>query len=206
MNGLRKILDRIKPDFEPGGRFSKLHSTFDAFETFLFVPNTTTRNGSHIRDAMDLKRTMIVVVVALLPCLLFGMYNVGLQHFRAFGMPDMSFWSCFGFGFWKVLPIIVVSYVVGLGIEFISAQIRGHEVNEGFLVTGLLIPLVMPVDVPLWMVAVATAFSVIIGKEVFGGTGMNIFNPALLARAFIFFAYTPYISGEKVWIAGLSKG
>lgn len=206
MNGLRKILDRIKPDFEPGGRFSKLHSTFDAFETFLFVPNTTTRNGSHIRDAMDLKRTMIVVVVALLPCLLFGMYNVGLQHFRAFGMPDMSFWSCFWFGFWKVLPIIVVSYVVGLGIEFISAQIRGHEVNEGFLVTGLLIPLVMPVDVPLWMVAVATAFSVIIGKEVFGGTGMNIFNPALLARAFIFFAYTPYISGEKVWIAGLSKG
>ena len=206
MNGLRKILDRIKPDFEPGGRFSKLHSTIDAFETFLFVPNRTTRNGSHIRDAMDLKRTMIVVVVALLPCLLFGMYNVGLQHFRAFGMPDMSFWSCFGFGFWKVLPIIVVSYVVGLGIEFISAQIRGHEVNEGFLVTGLLIPLVMPVDVPLWMVAVATAFSVIIGKEVFGGTGMNIFNPALLARAFIFFAYTPYISGEKVWIAGLSKG
>ncbi len=206
MNGLRKILDRIKPDFEPEGRFGKLHSTFDAFETFLFVPNTTTRNGSHIRDAMDLKRTMIVVVVALLPCLLFGMYNVGLQHFRAFGMPDMSFWSCFGFGFWKVLPIIVVSYVVGLGIEFISAQIRGHEVNEGFLVTGLLIPLVMPVDVPLWMVAVATAFSVIIGKEVFGGTGMNIFNPALLARAFIFFAYTPYISGEKVWIAGLSKG
>lgn len=206
MNGLRKILDRIKPDFESGGRFGKLHSTFDAFETFLFVPNTTTRNGSHIRDAMDLKRTMIVVVVALLPCLLFGMYNVGLQHFRAFGMPDMSFWSCFWFGFWKVLPIIVVSYVVGLGIEFISAQIRGHEVNEGFLVTGLLIPLVMPVDVPLWMVAVATAFSVIIGKEVFGGTGMNIFNPALLARAFIFFAYTPYISGEKVWIAGLSKG
>lgn len=206
MNGLRKILDRIKPDFKPGGRFGKLHSTFDAFETFLFVPNTTTRNGSHIRDAMDLKRTMIVVVVALLPCLLFGMYNVGLQHFRAFGMPDMSFGSCLGFGFWKVLPIIVVSYVVGLGIEFISAQIRGHEVNEGFLVTGLLIPLVMPVDVPLWMVAVATAFSVIIGKEVFGGTGMNIFNPALLARAFIFFAYTPYISGEKVWIAGLSKG
>lgn len=206
MNGLRKILDRIKPDFEPGGRFGKLHSTFDAFETFLFVSNTTTRNGSHIRDAMDLKRTMIVVVVALLPCLLFGMYNVGLQHFRAFGMPDMSFWGCFRFGFWKVLPIIVVSYVVGLGIEFISAQIRGHEVNEGFLVTGLLIPLVMPVDVPLWMVAVATAFSVIIGKEVFGGTGMNIFNPALLARAFIFFAYTPYISGEKVWIAGLSKG
>lgn len=206
MNGLRKILDRIKPDFELGGRFGKLHSTFDAFETFLFVSNTTTRNGSHIRDAMDLKRTMIVVVVALLPCLLFGMYNVGLQHFRAFGMPDMSFWGCFRFGFWKVLPIIVVSYVVGLGIEFISAQIRGHEVNEGFLVTGLLIPLVMPVDVPLWMVAVATAFSVIIGKEVFGGTGMNIFNPALLARAFIFFAYTPYISGEKVWIAGLSKG
>ena len=206
MKGLRRFLDRIKPDFEPGGRFGRLHSTFDAFETFLFVPDKTTHSGSHIRDAMDLKRTMIIVVLALMPCLLFGMYNVGLQHFRAIGVADAALWSCFWFGFLKVLPIIIVSYVVGLGIEFISAQIRGHEVNEGFLVTGMLIPLVMPVDIPLWMVAVATAFSVIIGKEVFGGTGMNIFNPALLARAFVFFAYTPYISGEKVWIAGLTKG
>ena len=206
MKGLRRFLDRIKPDFEPGGRFGRLHSTFDAFETFLFVPDKTTHSGSHIRGAMDLKRTMIIVVLALMPCLLFGMYNVGLQHFRAIGVADAALWSCFWFGFLKVLPIIIVSYVVGLGIEFISAQIRGHEVNEGFLVTGMLIPLVMPVDIPLWMVAVATAFSVIIGKEVFGGTGMNIFNPALLARAFVFFAYTPYISGEKVWIAGLTKG
>ena len=149
---------------------------------------------------------MIVVVVALMPALLFGMYNTGLQHFRAIGAGDAPFWTCFWFGLLKVLPIIIVSYVVGLGIEFISAQIRHHEVNEGFLVSGMLIPLVMPVDVPLWMVAVATAFAVIIGKEVFGGTGMNIFNPALLARAFIFFAYTPYISGEKIWIAGLTKG
>ena len=206
MKGIRKLMDRIKPSFEKGGRFEKLHSTFDAFETFLFVPDRVTRNGSHIRDSIDLKRVMIVVVIALMPALLFGMYNTGLQHFRATGVADASLWTCFGFGFWKVLPIIVVSYVVGLGIEFVSAQIRGHEVNEGFLVSGMLIPLVMPVDVPLWMVAVATAFAVIIGKEVFGGTGMNVFNPALLARAFIFFAYTPYISGEKIWIAGLTKG
>lgn len=203
---LRKFIDKIKPQFEEGGRFSKLHSTFDAFETFLYVPDTVTKSGSHIRDVIDLKRTMSVVVIALLPALLFGMYNVGLQHFRAMGMADMSVMECFGFGFWKVLPIIVVSYVVGLGIEFIFAQVRGHEVNEGFLVSGMLIPMIMPVDAPLWMVAVSTAFAVIIGKEVFGGTGMNVFNPALLARAFMFFAYTPYISGEKVWIAGMSAG
>ncbi len=206
MKVLRNWIDKIKPNFEKGGKFEKLHSTFDAFETFLFVPNTVTRNGSHIRDAVDLKRVMAVVVLALLPALLFGMYNTGLQHFRAVGMPDASFWTCFGFGFWKVLPIIIVSYVVGLGIEFISAQIRHHEVNEGFLVSGMLIPLVMPVDVPLWMVALGTAFAVIIGKEVFGGTGMNVFNPALMARAFIFFAYTPYMSGDKVWTAGLLQG
>lgn len=205
MKALRRFLDKIKPNFEKGGKFSKLHSTFDAFETFLFVPNTVTKKGSHIRDAVDLKRVMIVVVVALLPSLLFGMYNVGYQHNMAFGV-SAGFWATFWFGFLKVLPIIIVSYVVGLGIEFIAAQIRGHEVNEGFLVTGMLIPLVMPVDVPLWMVAVATAFAVIIGKEVFGGTGMNVFNPALLARAFIFFGYTPYISGDKIWIAGLTKG
>ena len=206
MKRLRELIDKIKPNFEKGGKFAKLHSTFDAFETFLFVPNRVTRSGSHIRDCLDLKRVMIVVVVALLPALLFGMYNTGLQHFRAMGVADASVWTCFWFGFLKVLPIIIVSYVVGLGIEFISAQIRGHEVNEGFLVSGMLIPMVMPVDIPLWMVAVATAFAVIIGKEVFGGTGMNVFNPALLARAFIFFGYTPYISGEKVWVAGLTNG
>ena len=206
MKRLRELIDKIKPNFEKGGKFAKLHSTFDAFETFLFVPNRVTRSGSHIRDCLDLKRVMIVVVIALMPALLFGMYNTGLQHFRAMGVADASVWTCFWFGFLKVLPIIIVSYVVGLGIEFISAQIRGHEVNEGFLVSGMLIPMIMPVDIPLWMVAVATAFAVIIGKEVFGGTGMNVFNPALLARAFIFFGYTPYISGEKVWVAGLTNG
>jgi Na+-transporting NADH:ubiquinone oxidoreductase subunit B len=207
MRFLRNYIDRIKPNFEQGGKFAKLHSTFDAFETFLFVPDTVTRKGSNIRDCMDLKRTMSMVVIALLPALLFGMYNVGLQHFRALGdaASAASIMGCFWFGFLKVLPIIIVSYVVGLGIEFISAQIRGHEVNEGFLVSGMLIPMIMPVDIPLWMVAVATAFAVIIGKEVFGGTGMNIFNPALIARAFVFFSYTPYISGEKVWVAGLSE-
>ena len=199
--GLRKFMDNIKPTFSKGGKLGFLESTFDAFETFLFVPDHVTRNGSHIRDSIDLKRVMIVVVMALMPALLFGMYNTGLQHFRATGVADASLWTCFGFGFWKVLPIIVVSYVVGLGIEFAFAQARGHEVNEGFLVTGLLIPMIMPVDIPLWMVALATAFSVIFGKEVFGGTGMNVFNPALLARAFVFFAYTPQMSGEKVWFA-----
>lgn len=204
-----KLIDyvnKIRPKFEKGGKYEKLHSTFDAFETFLFVPNTVTREGSNIRDAIDLKRTMAVVVLALIPALLFGMFNVGYQHFLATGVHGASVMQCFWFGFWKVLPIVIVSYVVGLGIEFVFAQLRGHEVNEGFLVTGMLIPLIMPVDIPLWMVALATAFSVIIGKEVFGGTGMNVFNPALLARAFVFFAYTPYISGEKVWVAGLSHG
>ncbi len=203
MKALRNLVDKIKPNFEKGGRFEKLHSTFDAFETFLFVPDTVTKKGCHVRDCNDLKRVMIVVVMALMPALLFGMYNVGLQHFLSVGVFDCTLWSCLWYGFLRVLPIIVVSYGVGLGIEFISAQIRGHEVNEGFLVSGMLIPMVMPVDVPLWMVAVATAFSVIIGKEVFGGTGMNIFNPALLARAFVFFGYTPYISGDKIWVDGV---
>ena len=202
MKGLRNFIDKIKPNFEKGGKFEKLHSTFDAFETFLFVPNHVTRSGSHIRDSIDLKRVMIVVVVALMPALLFGMYNTGLQHFRAIGAGDAPFWTCFWFGLLKVLPIIIVSYVVGLGIEFISAQIRHHEVNEGFLVSGMLIPLVMPVDVPLWMVAVATAFAVIIGKEVFGGTGMNVFNVALITRAFLFFAYPTKMSGDAVWVSG----
>ncbi|MBG0782949.1 MAG: NADH:ubiquinone reductase (Na(+)-transporting) subunit B [Bacteroidales bacterium] len=200
MKALREFVDKQKPHFEKGGRFEKLHSTFEAFETFLFVPNTVTNTGAHIRDAIDMKRTMIIVVLALIPPLLFGIWNVGYQHFLSNGMaPD--FWPMVGFGLLKVLPLIVVSYITGLAIEFAFAQSRGHEVNEGFLVTGMLIPLVMPPDVPLWMVAVATAFAVIIGKEVFGGTGMNILNPALTARAFLFFAYPSEMSGDRVWIA-----
>lgn len=200
MSALRNYIDKIKPQFEKGGRFSYLQSTFDAFETFLFVPNTTTKSGSHIRDYIDMKRTMIIVVIALIPVTLFGMWNVGYQHFLSYG-ETATFWQNFLYGLAKVLPIIVVSYVVGLGIEFAFAQFRGHEVNEGFLVSGMLIPLIVPPDIPLWMVAVATAFAVIIGKEVFGGTGMNILNPALTARAFLFFAYPQDMSGDKVWIA-----
>jgi Na+-transporting NADH:ubiquinone oxidoreductase subunit B len=205
---LRGIVDAVKPPFEKGGKLGFLHSTFDAFETFLFVPDTVTKKGAHIRDAVDLKRSIFMVVLALIPALLFGMYNTGLQHFRAVGdvAAAASIWGCWWYGFVRVLPIIIVSYIVGLGIEFAFAQKRGHEVNEGFLATGLLVPLVMPIDVPLWMVALAVAFAVIFGKEVFGGTGMNIFNPALLARAFVFFAYTPFISGDKVWIRGMGKG
>jgi Na+-transporting NADH:ubiquinone oxidoreductase subunit B len=200
MKSLRNFLDRVKPQFEKGGKFEKFQSTFDAFETFLFVPNKVTHSGSHIRDAIDMKRTMTVVIMALIPSLLFGMYNVGYQHFLSHG-ETADFWQMFGFGFIKVLPIIVVSYVVGLGIEFTFAQARGHEVNEGFLVTGMLIPLVMPPDIPLWMLALAVAFAVIFGKEVFGGTGMNVMNPALTARAFLFFAYPQDMSGDKIWIA-----
>ena len=198
MSGLRNLVDKLKPTFSEGGKLSFLASTFDAFETFLFVPNTTTQKGAHIRDCNDMKRTMIVVVVALLPALLFGMYNTGYQV-------GMTGWAAFWFGFLQVLPMIVVSYVVGLGIEFAFAQARGHEVNEGFLVSGLLIPMVMPVGTPLWMIALGTAFAVVFGKEVFGGTGMNVFNPALLARAFAFFAYTPSMSGATVWIAGMTE-
>jgi len=204
MNGLRKFLDKIKPSFQKGGKFQFLHSTFDAFETFLFVPNKTTQRGAHIRDSIDLKRTMSIVIMALIPALLFGMYNVGYQYFKAIGQ-DVSFGEMFWFGFLKVIPIVVVSYVSGLTVEFIFAQIRHHEVNEGFLVSGMLIPLIMPVNIPLWMVSVATIFAVIFGKEVFGGTGMNVFNPALLARAFIFFAYPKHISGDLPWTYGLTQ-
>ncbi len=171
----------------------------------MFVPDKVTFKGSHIRDNIDLKRTMIIVVVALLPALLFGSYNIGLQHFRSTGIESTVF-HAFLFGLLKVLPLIIVSYVVGLGIEFTAAQIRGHEINEGFLVTGMLIPLIMPIDIPLWMLALATAFAVILGKEVFGGTGMNIFNPALLARAFLFFSYPGWMTGDKVWTEGLTRG
>lgn len=205
MKVLRNYLDKIKPNFEKGGKYQKLQSTFDAFESFLFVPNKVTQKGTHIRDAMDMKRTMTVVVIAMLPALLFGMWNTGLQHFTSIGV-NAGFWEMMWFGFLKVIPIVVVSYVTGLGIEFAVAQIRGHEVNEGFLVSGMLIPLVMPADVPLWTVVIATAFAVIIGKEVFGGTGMNIMNPALTARAFLFFAYPSKMSGDLVWTAGLESG
>jgi len=205
MDSLRKKIDKIKPHFTEGGRFGKLRSVFEGFESFLFVPNKVTFKGSHVRDSIDLKRTMTVVIIALIPALLFGAYNVGLQHFRSIGTEPGTF-QMFWFGFLKILPLIIVSYTVGLGIEFIAAQIRGHEINEGFLVSGLLIPLVMPVDIPLWMLALATAFAVIIGKEVFGGTGMNVFNPALMARAFLFFSYPGWMTGDKVWIEGLSKG
>jgi Na+-transporting NADH:ubiquinone oxidoreductase subunit B len=201
MKALRNFLDKIKPHVEKGGKFEKLHSTFEAFETFMFVPNRVTSIGSHIRDANDLKRTMTVVILALIPTVLFGMWNVGFQHHLSIGVNDADLWTNFWYGFKVVFPIIVVSYVAGLGTEFVFAQIRGHEVAEGFLVSGMLIPLIMPPDVPLWMVAVATIFAVIFGKEVFGGTGMNILNPALTARAFLFFAYPKHMSGDKVWIA-----
>ena len=192
MKALRKLVDKVKPTFSKGGKLGFLHSTFDAFETFLFVPNTTTQHGTHVRDCNDIKRTMITVVVALIPALLFGCYNTGIQA-------HLEGWNAFFYGLLSILPMIAVSYIVGLGIEFTVAQFRGHEVNEGFLVSGLLIPLVMPVSTPLWMVGLGTAFAVIFGKEIFGGTGMNVFNPAVLARAFVFFAYTPQMSGEKVW-------
>jgi Na+-transporting NADH:ubiquinone oxidoreductase subunit B len=205
MKLLRDILNKVKPAFEKEGKLKMFRSTFEAFESFLYVPNTTTHTGVHVRDVNDMKHTMTVVIVALLPALLFGIWNVGYQHNLATA-GQMAFGEMCWFGFLKVLPIIIVSYVVGLGIEFIAAQLRGHEVNEGFLVTGMLIPLIMPVDCPLWMVGLATAFAVIIGKEIFGGTGMNIFNPALLVRAFVFFAYPSQISGAKVWIAGLENG
>ncbi len=202
MNFLRNYLDKQKPKFEKGGKLEKFHSVFTGFESFLFVPNQTTANGTHIHDAVDLKRTMITVVLALVPALLFGIYNVGYQHFNAIGnLANTTCYQLFIYGLWKVLPMIVVSYVVGLSIEFAVAQIKGHEINEGFLVSGLLIPMIMPVEAPLWMIALSTAFAVIIGKEIFGGTGMNIWNPALLARAFFFFSYPSMISGDKVWIA-----
>ena len=200
MNALRKQIDKIKPAFTKGGRFSARESVFDGFETFLFVPNTTSkRRGAHVHDAIDSKRTMSVVIFALLPALLFGMYNVGLQHNIAVGV-EASFWSTFFYGFLSVLPQIIVSYAVGLGIEFIIAQMKHEEIQEGFLVTGILIPMIIPVETPLWMIAVATAFAVVFAKEVFGGTGYNVFNVALITRAFLFFSYPAAMSGDSVWV------
>ena len=190
--GLRKIVDNVKPTFSEGGKFGFLASLFDAIETFLFVPNTTTKKGAHVRDCNDMKRTMFFVVLALIPAFLFGCYNTGSQV-------GLEGFAALMYGLVRVLPMLAVSYVVGLGIEVIYAQIRKEEVAEGYFVTGFLIPMIMPVSTPLWMVALGVAFAVIFGKEVFGGTGMNIFNPALVARAFVFFAFTPQMSGEKVW-------
>ncbi len=203
MNFLRKKLDDIKRPFAKGEKWEKLAPAINAFDTFLFVPNHTTQKGAHIRDAVDLKRTMVTVIIALIPALLYGIYNTGFQYLNQIES-NFTFIDAFIHGSLKVLSMIVVSYVVGLTIEFAFAVYRGHEVNEGYLVTGMLIPMIMPVDIPLWMVAISTAFAVIIAKEAFGGTGMNILNPALTARAFAFFAYPTYMSGNKVWVSEAS--
>lgn len=200
MKSIKKKIDEIKPQFEKGGKFEKLHSIFDGFYTFLFTPNDTSKRGVHIHDGNDSKRTMIMVVISLLPCLLFGMYNIGYQHSLAVAA-DMSFVEMFYYGLLKALPQIVVAYAVGLGIEFIVAQIRGHEIQEGFLVSGILIPMICPIDTPLWMIAIATAFAVIFAKEVFGGTGYNFLNVALVTRAFLFFAYPSKMSGDEVFVS-----
>jgi len=201
MKLFRNILNGVKPHFVKGGKLEKLYPAYDAFETFLFVPDHTSHSGAHMRDAIDLKRTMFTVVLALIPALIFGMWNTGYQHFLALGVTEPDCIESLIYGATKVLPMIAVSYGVGLGVEFAFAISRGHSVNEGYLVTGLLIPMIMPADLPLWMLAVAVVFAVVIGKEVFGGTGMNILNPALTARAFLFFAYPTMMSGDKVWIS-----
>ncbi len=201
MKIFKNILNSVKPHFEEGGKLEKYYPVYDGFATFLFVPGHTAHTGAHIRDGIDLKRTMITVVFALVPALLFGMWNVGYWHYDALGMSDtVTFWDRFLFGAGKVLPMVVVSYAVGLGVEFAFCVINKHQINEGYLVSGMLIPLIMPVDLPLWMLALSVIFAVIIGKEVFGGTGMNIMNPALTARVFAFFAYPTWMSGDKVWI------
>ena len=203
MKLFKNILESVKPHFVEGGKLEKLYPAYDAFETFLFVPDHTTHGGTHIKDAIDLKRTMALVVLSMLPCILFGMWNLGDQYYKALNM-DSTFFENLTFGFWKFMPLLIVSYAVGLSVEFAFAISRGHSVNEGYLVSGMLIPLIMPVDVPLWMLAVSVVFAVVIGKEVFGGTGMNILNPALTARAFLFFAHPSYMSGDKVWVHGAS--
>lgn len=201
---LRDKIDKLKAPFEKGGKYEKYHPAVQAFDTFLFVPNHTTKKGAHVRDAVDLKRVMITVNIALIPALLFGIWNTGFQYLSQI-QDNVGFWEAFGLGLTKVVPIILVSYIVGLGIEFIFAIRRGHDVNEGYLVTGLLIPMIFPVDTPLWMIAVSVAFAVLIGKEAFGGTGMNLLNPALTARAFAFFAYPTFMSGGEVWVMNASK-
>lgn len=201
MKALRNYLNRIKPNFEPGGKLHAFQSVFDGFETFLYTPNTTSTSGVNVHDSLDSKRVMIIVVLALMPCLLFGMYNTGYQNWLAAGATEFPFWQLMAYGFLAVLPRIVVAYVVGLGIEFVVAQWRHEEIQEGFLVTGILIPLICPIETPLWMLAVATAFSVIFVKEVFGGTGYNVFNVALATRAVLFFGYPAQMSGDKVFVS-----
>lgn len=191
----------MKPHFEPDGKLHAFHSVYEGFESFLFTPNTTSASGAHIHDSIDSKRTMIIVVLALVPCLLFGMYNAGYQHWLSIGASQFPFWTLMLYGFLAVLPKLLTAYIVGLGIEFAVAQWRKEEIQEGFLVTGILIPLICPIETPIWMIAVATAFSVIFVKEIFGGTGYNIFNVALVTRAFLFFAYPAAMSGDKVFIS-----
>ena len=199
---IKEIFDKLRPSFEDGGKLKAFRSVFDGMETFMLVPNTTSKIGVSVHDAIDSKRIMSFVVIALLPALLFGMYNIGYQNAVAAGkLAETGFWSMFFYGFLLVLPKLIVSYVVGLGIEFAVAQWKNEEIQEGYLVTGILIPLIVPVGCPLWMIALAVAFSVIFCKEIFGGTGMNIFNPALVARAFLFFSYPTSMSGDKVWVA-----
>ncbi len=199
MNFITKMFDKMEPTFSEGGKLSALHSLYDGFKSFMLIPNDTSKSGVHIHDVNDSKRTMIMVVIALVPCMLFGMWNTGFQHFQAIGV-EAGFWMQFWFGFLAVLPILLVSYIVGLGIEFTVAQWKKEEIQEGFLVTGFIIPLIVPIDTPLWMIAIATAFAVVFAKEVFGGTGYNIFNVALITRAFLFFSYPSKMSGDKVWV------
>lgn len=203
MSALRNYLDKIKPAFQKDGKLHALRSVFDGFDSFLLVPNATSKTGVNVHDAIDSKRIMSIVVIALLPAMLFGMYNVGYQNYLAAGtLAQASFFEVFIYGFLAVLPKILVSYIVGLGIEFAWAQWKGEEIQEGYLVSGIIIPLILPVGCPLWMMMLAIAFAVIFGKEIFGGTGMNIFNVALLARAFLFFSYPTKMSGDGVWVAG----
>ncbi|SDR67166.1 Na+-transporting NADH:ubiquinone oxidoreductase subunit B [Gillisia sp. Hel1_33_143] len=204
MEWIRQKLDKFKEPFNKGNKLEKYAPAYNALDTFLFTPNHTTQSGAHVRDAVDLKRTMITVVLALVPALIFGMWNGGYQYLSQI-QTEVGFWEALGHGAWKILPMIAVSYGVGLGLEFAFAVMRGHEVNEGYLVTGLLIPMIMPIDIPLWMVAISVVFAVVIGKEAFGGTGMNILNPALTARVFAFFAYPTYMSGNTVWVSEASN-
>lgn len=201
MKYIKKVMEKIRPAFEEGGRLNKLHSVYEGFDSFLFASNATSAPGmAHVHDSMDSKRTMTLVIIALLPCFFFGMYNTGYQHWLACGLSEFPFWDLMFYGFLAVLPLVLTTYLVGLGIEFASAQIRGEEIQEGFLVSGLLIPMILPVETPLWMAAVATAFAVIFAKEVFGGTGYNIFNVALVTRAFLFFAYPANMSGDNAFV------
>ncbi|MFZ9968187.1 MAG: NADH:ubiquinone reductase (Na(+)-transporting) subunit B [Bacteroidia bacterium] len=205
MEFLKKKILELRPDFEKGGKYSQFHTLFDGFATFLFTPDRVSSGGTHIKAGIDLKRTMFFVILAMVPSLLFGIFNVGHQHFLALGefagSPLNGLWDKVFYGALKVMPVVVVSYAVGLGIEFFVASKKGHAINEGFLVSGMLIPLVLPPDIPLWMVALSTAFAVVFAKEVFGGTGMNVLNVALTARVFLFFAYPTFMSGDQVWIS-----